>query len=74
MNKRMTWQEIQSTYPNQWIGMTDVEWNGGGVKSAIVKYVDKTGDELIGMQIADKNLYSKYTTSDNVLCPVPNIM
>ena len=74
MNKRMIWQEIQSTYPNQWVGMIDVEWNKGGVKSAIVKYTDKIGDELIGLQIADENIYSKYTTPNNVLCPVPNMV
>lgn len=64
--KRMTWAEIAAAYPDQWVGLTDVEWNGGGVRSAVVKYTDKTGDELIGMQIKDKSLYGTYTTPDNV--------
>ena len=67
MSKRMTWKEIQQTYPDQWVGLTDVEWDCGGVSSAVVKYTDKTGDELIGMQIKNPDsLYSKYTTPDNV--------
>lgn len=51
MAKRMPWREIQQTYPNQWVGLTDVECDCGGVSSAVVKYTDKSGDELIGMQI-----------------------
>ena len=66
MKKRMTWKEIQTAYPDQWVGMTDVEWNEGGVCSAIVKYTDKTGNELLGMQLDDQTLYSCYTTPDNV--------
>jgi len=67
MAKRMTWDEIARTYPDQWVGLSEVEWNGGGVRSAIVKYTDKSADELIGMQIEDSgDLYSTYTTPDNV--------
>ena len=67
MAKRMTWEEIEKKYPDQWVGLTDVEWDGGGVRSAVVKYTDKSGEELIGMQIEDSsNLYSVYTTPDNV--------
>ena len=67
MGERMTWKEIVEKYPDQWVGLTDVERDGASVRSAVVKYADKTGDELIGMQIADdSNLYSTYTTPDNV--------
>ncbi len=66
MEKRMTWKEIQEAYPDQWVGLADVERDGASVRSAVVKYTDKTGDELIRMQIKDKNLYSTYTTLDNV--------
>ena len=62
----MTWKEIQAAYPDQWVGMTDVEWNEGGVRSAVVKYTDKTGNELLEMQFYDPTLYSKYTTPNNV--------
>lgn len=66
MNKRMTWQEIVKTYPNQWVGLTEVECYGASVKSAVVKYIDKTGNELVRMQIKDKSLYGTYTTPDDV--------
>lgn len=41
--KRMTWQEIQKNFPNQCVGLIDVETgiNNISVKSAIVKYLDK---------------------------------
>lgn len=67
MNNRMTWQEIKNTYPDQWVGMTDMEWVDGQLKSAVVKYTDKSGNELIGMQLDDpENFYCSYTTPDNV--------
>ena len=67
MAKRMTWKEIQETYPDQWVGLSEVERNGGSIASAVVKYTDKTGSELIEMQLEDSgDLYSTYTTPDNV--------
>ncbi len=66
MKPRMTWAEIAVRYSDQWVGLTDMEWNGGGVRSAVVKHADKSGDELIGMQLADDSLYSTYNTPDNV--------
>ena len=62
----MTWKEIQAAYPDQWVGMTDVEWVDGQLKSAVVTYTDKSGNELIGMQLNNANLFSCYTTPDNV--------
>ena len=66
MPKRMTWKEIQEAYPDQCVGLTDVEWNGGGVRSAVVKYTDKSCDDLLEMQFYDNTLYSTYTTPNNV--------
>ena len=67
--KRMTWKEIVAAYPDQWVGLTDVDWkNEATVRSAVVKYTDKSSTELLSMQIDDNghNLYSVYTTPDNV--------
>jgi hypothetical protein len=64
MAKRMTWKEIQETYPDQWVGLTDVERNGGSVHSAVVKYTDKTADELYDMQISGQGIITKYTTPE----------
>ena len=65
MAERLTWQEIQTRYPDQWVGLIEVEWeNESTVKSAIVKYSDKSKNELLGMQIKGE-LYSCYTTPDD---------
>lgn len=52
LEKRMTWREIQEKYPEQWVGLTDVEYkpdNDASIRSAIVKYTDKSKDELTEM-------------------------
>ena len=65
-NKRMTWDEIVAKYPDQWVGLTDVDWeNEATVRSAVVKYSDKTSSELLRMQIRGE-LYSTYTTPANL--------
>lgn len=65
MIKRMTWEEIQKNYPDQWVGLIEVEWlDESNVASAIVKYTDKTKEELLMMQIKDE-IFSCYTTPDN---------
>lgn len=46
---RMTWEEIKERYPDQWVGLVDVKYeedNDATIESAVVKYSDKTGDEL----------------------------
>ena len=67
MDKRMTWKEIEETYPNQWVGLSEVEWDrpgGANVVSAIVKYTNKTTDELYDMQIDGQDVYTTYTTPE----------
>lgn len=70
MNNRLTWKEIQERYPNQWVGLTDIEYepdNDSTIKSAVVKYIDKAKDELTEMQIdTNGKLVGRYTTPDNV--------
>ncbi len=66
MDKRMTMDEIKSKYPDQWVGLTDVERDGVDVLSAVVKYSDKTQSELTMIQIDDDSLYSCYTCPDHL--------
>ena len=64
---RMSWDEIVDAYPDQWVGLTDVEWEDeSNVRSAVVLYTDKTADELALMQLHSDDLYSAYTTPDNL--------
>lgn len=69
MSNRLTWKEIVERYPDQWVGLVDINWkNEANVESAVVKYSDKTADELLRLQIEeDPDLYSTYTTPDNLL-------
>ena len=66
MSKRLSWEEIQKTYPDQWVGLTEVERDGIDVVSAVVKYSDKTQGGLARLQITDNNLYSCYTYPDHL--------
>lgn len=68
MSKRMTWKEIQEKYPDQWVGLTEVEYignDGVSVASAIVKYTNKTKSELTRLAL-NGEIVSRYTTPDNV--------
>lgn len=65
--KRMSWNEIMEKFPDQWVGLIDVEWdNASTVKSAIVKYSDKSKDELAWMQLEGDIQVSEYTTPNNI--------
>lgn len=70
MKEILTWEEIKSRYPDQWVGLTNVEYepdNRSTIKSAIVEYTDKSKDELTLMQVQTKGeLIGIYTTPDNV--------
>jgi len=69
MEDRMTWGEIQEKFPDQWVGLVDVEYeadNDSTIKSAIVRYVNMSKDELTLMQIqTDGRVLGRYTTPDN---------
>jgi len=70
MEERMTWEEIQEKYPDQWVGLIDVEYepnNDATIKTAVVKYADKSKDELTMMQIqTNGEILGRYTTQDNI--------
>ena len=70
MSERLTWEEIEKKYPDQWVGLTEVEYepdNDATIKSAVVKYVDKSKDELTLIQIqTNGQILGRYTTPDNI--------
>lgn len=66
MNERMSWEKIQEMFPDQWVGLVDVEWDGATVVSAVVRYTDRTRGELTRMQLRDDNLYTCYTHPDHL--------
>lgn len=68
MKERLTWEQIQEKYPDKWVGLVDVKYvndDGVSVESAIVKYTDKSKDELTIMAL-DGEVDAVYTTPDNV--------
>ena len=68
MNERMTWKEIQEMYPDQWVGLEDVNYlndDGVSIESAIVKYADKSKSELTRLALRGE-VVSRYTTPDNI--------
>lgn len=66
MDGRMSWEEIKKEYPDQWIGLIEVEMEGANIRSGIVKYVGKSIGELTNLQIDSDELVSVYTTPDNL--------
>ena len=58
MAKKMTWEEIQKQYPDQWVSLVDVDYISEGiVKSGIVT---AAGSDLkiVVQQLKEKNLQS----------------
>lgn len=67
--KRLTWKQIQDQYPNQWVGLSDVQYvdnDGISVESAVVKYADKTKSELTKMVLKGE-IISRHTNPDGHL-------
>lgn len=68
MADRMTWEEIQKKYPDQWVGLVDVKYvddDGISVESAVVKYTDKSKSDLTRLVLKGE-IVSRYTTPDNI--------
>lgn len=69
MTQRLTWEQIQEKYPNQWVGLIDVHYidnDGVSVESAIVKYTDKTKSELTEL-VLDGEIISRHTAPNGCL-------
>ncbi|MCM1386921.1 MAG: hypothetical protein NC231_06315 [Bacillus sp. (in: Bacteria)] len=69
MAERLTWEQIQKKYPDQWIGLTEVQYrnnDGISVESAVVKYTDKTKAELTRMVLKGE-IISRHTNPEGHL-------
>jgi hypothetical protein len=71
MNERLTWEEIKAKFPDQWVGLTSVEYktdNSASIKSGILLYTDKGLNELTEIQSeTNGETIAVYTTPDNAL-------
>lgn len=69
VTERMTWEQIQKKYPNQWVGLVDVQYqndDGISVETAIVKYTDKTKSELTRLVLKGE-IISRHTNPEGHL-------
>ncbi len=69
MSERLTWEEIQEKYPDQWVGMVDVKYmddDGVSVESGVVKYVDTPEYDLLMMAVRGEAVV-RYTNPDGVM-------
>lgn len=68
MQQRLSWSEIKKKYPDQWIGLVDIDWeNGATVRSAVVKYVGKNSTELLEIKFDhEPDLLVRYTSPDSL--------
>lgn len=69
MIERLTWEQIQERYPDQWVGLSDVQYmdnDGVSVESAVVKYADKKKSELTRLVLKGE-IISRHTNPDGHL-------
>ena len=64
MEKRLTWEEIVKQYPEQWVGLMDVEWEDGDIKTAIVLYSHLTKKQALNMEYVSNGEILAETTYD----------
>lgn len=67
-NERLTWKQIQEKYPDQWVGLVDVEYepdNPASIKSAVVEYSDMKKSDCTRMTVLGE-IIGRYTTPDNL--------
>ena len=66
----MTWPEIAKAYPNQWVGLTDVERdpdNYSTIKSAVVLYTNRSKDDLLLEQVqTNGKMIARYTNPNAI--------
>ena len=66
----MTWPEIAKAYPNQWVGLTDVERdpdNYSTIKSAVVLYTNRSKGDLLLEQVQTiGKMIARYTNPNAI--------
>lgn len=68
MEEKLTREQMAEKYPNQWLGINNIEYNDSSkkeMKSANVVYTDKTASELGLMALHGDNIQPYFTTPDD---------
>jgi len=66
-NERLAWADIVKKYPHKWVGLSGIDWSGGKILSAVVKYVDDSIDKIFDRQITVGDIEAEYTTPDELM-------
>ena len=66
MAERLTRKQMADRYPNQWLGIRNIEYKGREIESAEVIYINRTASELGLMSLKGEDVQSVFTTPDLV--------
>lgn len=66
MAERLTRKQMADRYPNQWIGIRNIEYKGREIESAEVIYINRTASELGLMSLKGEDVQPVFTTPDLV--------
>lgn len=66
MAERLTRKQMADRYPNQWLGIRNIEYKGREIESAEVIYINKTASELGLMSLKGEDVQPVFTTPDMV--------
>ncbi len=66
MAERLTRKQMADKYPNQWLGIRNIEYKGREIESAEVIYINRTASELGLMSLRGEDVQPMFTTPDMV--------
>lgn len=66
MAERLTRKQMADRYPNQWLGIRNIEYKGREIESAEVIYINRTASELGLMSLKGEDVLPVFTTPDMV--------
>lgn len=64
MAERLTRKQMADKYPNQWLGIRNIEYKGRKIESAEVVYTQRTASELGLLSLKGEDVQPLFTTPD----------
>ena len=64
MAERLTRKQMADRYPNQWLGIRNIEYKGKEIESAEVIHINRTASELGLMSLKGEDVQPVFTTPD----------
>ena len=66
MAERLTRKQMADKYPNQWLGIRNIEYKGRKIESAEVVYTQRTASELGMLSLKGEDVQPLFTTPDMI--------